>query len=82
MRRPSELGEDGVAAELRELAAKIEAITRDSRVCGIAWEQVRALVGYLTLRARVIELQARVPPGGDASSPIRPRGGGSENIQL
>ena len=69
MRRPSELGDDavtnGVAAELRELAAKIEAVTRDSRVCGIAWEQVRALVDYLSLRARVIELEARVPAGAD-----------------
>jgi len=71
-----------VAAELRELAAKIEAVTRDSRVCGVAWEQVRALVDYLTLRARVIELEARVPPRLDVSSPIKSPGGGSENIEL
>jgi hypothetical protein len=71
-----------VAAELRELAAEIEAITRDSRVCGIAWEQVRALVDYLTLRARVIELEARLPPGANGSSPIKSPGGGSENIEL
>src|SRR5829696_448807 len=46
------------------------------QVCGVAWEQVRALVDYLTLRARVIELEARVPPRLDVSSPIKSPGGG------
>ena len=69
---------DGVAAELRELAAEIERVTRESRVCGVAWEQVQALVDYLSLRARVIELEARVPPGCSArASRMRP---GARNV--
>ena len=48
---------NGEAKELRQLAEKIERVTRDSRVSSIAWEQVRALCDYLTLRARVMELE-------------------------
>lgn len=50
------------AKDLRELAARIEQVTRDSRACSMAWDQVQALVDYLCLRARVMELQ------GDQSS--------------
>ena len=46
------------ARELRELAERIEQLTRDSRVCSVAWEQTQALCDYLTLRARVMELEA------------------------
>jgi hypothetical protein len=48
----------GEAKELRELARKIERLVSDSRVSSIAWEQTRALCDYLTLRARVMELEA------------------------
>jgi hypothetical protein len=46
-----------LAQELRMLAFRIEQITRESRASSIAWDQVRALCDYLTLRALVIELQ-------------------------
>jgi hypothetical protein len=48
----------GEAKELRELARKIERLVSESRVSSIAWEQTRALCDYLTLRARVMELEA------------------------
>ena len=48
----------GEAKELRELARKIEQLVSGSRIAGIAWEQTRALCDYLTLRARVMELDA------------------------
>ena len=51
-----------VATELRELASAIEALTRESRACSIAWPQVQALCDYLTLRAHVMELEARARP--------------------
>jgi hypothetical protein len=46
------------AKDLRELAARIEQVTRDSRACSMAWDQVQALVDYLCLRARVMETTA------------------------
>ena len=49
-----------VATELRELAARIEAIARESRVCNIAWPQVQSLCDFLALRAHSVELSARV----------------------
>jgi len=50
---------NGEAKELRDLARKIEQLTRESKVQSIAWEQVRALTDYLTLRARVMELEGK-----------------------
>ena len=47
------------AADLRELAARIEQVTRESRAASIAWDSVRVLVDHLTLIARTIELEAR-----------------------
>ena len=47
------------AKDLRDLAWRIEQVTHDSRCSSIAWEQVRALCDYLTLRARVMELDAK-----------------------
>jgi len=49
---------NGEAQELRKLAQRIEQVTRESMVSSIAWEQVRALCDYLTLRAKVMELEA------------------------
>ena len=49
---------NGEAKDLRDLAWRIEQVTHDSRCSSIAWEQVRALCDYLTLRARVMELTA------------------------
>jgi len=72
----------GEAADLRALASRIEQITRESMVASIAWEPVRALVDHLVLVARLMEVEKRVPPGTDVGSPIRPPGGGSENIGL
>jgi hypothetical protein len=46
------------AQDLRQLAERIEQVTRESMVASIAWEQVRALCDYLTLRAKVIEMEA------------------------
>ena len=48
---------NGEARQLRELAGRIEQITRESSVSSIAGEQVRALCDYLTLRAKVMELE-------------------------
>lgn len=48
---------NGEAEDLRELARQIEEVVRQSRAQAIAWEQVRALTDYLTLRARVMELE-------------------------
>ena len=48
------------ARDLRDLAWRIEQVTHDSRCSSIVWEQVRALCDYLTLRARVIELNTKV----------------------
>jgi hypothetical protein len=45
------------AKDLRDLAWRIEQVTHDSRCSSIAWEQVRALCDYLTLRAKVMELE-------------------------
>ena len=50
---------NGEARELRDLAERIEQVTRESTVAWIAWEQVRALCDYLTLRARVMEIEGR-----------------------
>ena len=47
-----------VARDLREISMRIEQLVRESRVHSIAWEQTRALCDYLTLRAKVIELEA------------------------
>jgi len=44
------------ARDLRDLAAKIEAVVREHRVSNVAWEQTRALCDYLTLRAKVMEM--------------------------
>jgi len=44
--------------DLRRLAERIEALTRESRVASMAWDQVRALCDTLILRARVMELEA------------------------
>ena len=63
-----------VATELRSLASAIEALTRESRVCSIAWPQVQALVDYLALRAHVSEIEARAKPGGTSgTNPLRGR---------
>ena len=51
----------GVAGELRELAAAIEQLTRNSLCCSVAWEPVVMLVEHLTLQAHVIELENRLP---------------------
>jgi len=45
------------AQDLRKLAHDIELVTRESSVASIANEQVRALTDYLTLLARVMEMQ-------------------------
>jgi hypothetical protein len=44
------------AKDLRELAWKLEDVTRASRAYSMAWEYVRHLSDYLTLRAKCIEL--------------------------
>ena len=49
-----------IAIELRTLARHIEEIARESNIASIANDQVRALADYLTLRARVIELETEV----------------------
>ncbi len=48
------------AQDLRRLAERIEAVVRDSRASSMAWEQVRTLCDTLTLRARVMELEAEI----------------------
>jgi hypothetical protein len=57
---------NGAAQDLRRLAARIEQVTRESPAAAIAGEQVRALADYLTLRARVMELE-----GGGQQAPPR-----------
>jgi len=49
---------NGEARDLRQLSMRIEQLVRESRVSSIAWEQTRGLCDYLTLRARVMELEA------------------------
>ena len=58
---------NGEAKDLRRLAEEIEAVTRRSRVSSMAWEQVRALCDYLTLRARVMELEGETAELGQQS---------------
>ena len=48
---------NGEARQLRELAGRIEQITRESSVGSMAWEQVRAICDWITLRAKVMELE-------------------------
>jgi hypothetical protein len=48
---------NGEARDLRQLSMRIEQLVRESRCSSIAWEQTRALCDYLTLRARVMELE-------------------------
>lgn len=48
----------GEARELRELARDIYALAGQSRVHSIAAPAVQALCDYLSLRARVMELEA------------------------
>ena len=50
---------NGEAKDLRKLAQRIEQVTRESPVHSIAWEQTRAICDWLTLRARVMELDAK-----------------------
>src|SRR4051795_1024527 len=64
-----------VARELRDLALEIEHVCQQSRAHSVAHEYVRSCVDYLTLRARVMELEdqrnasdwgrAASPPGDD-----------------
>ena len=51
---------NGEAKELRELANKIEQLVSSSRISSIAWEPARALCDLLCLRARVMELEAKL----------------------
>ena len=48
---------NGEAKELRELVRKIEQLTNDSRIASLAMPAIQALCEYLTLRARVMELE-------------------------
>ena len=48
---------NGEAKELRELVRKIERLTADSRIASLAMPAVQSLCEYLTLRARVMELE-------------------------
>ena len=50
---------NGEAKDLRDLARRIEQVTQEHNASSMAWEQVRALCDYLTLRARVIELEGQ-----------------------
>ena len=50
---------NGEARDLRKLAQRIEEVTRESPVHSMAWEQVRAMCDWLTLRAKVMELDAK-----------------------
>lgn len=50
------MSHDTIPEELRELVWKIEELVRESRVASMANEPVRMLADWLTLRARVIEL--------------------------
>jgi hypothetical protein len=51
---------NGEAKELRELARKIETLVSGSRISSIAMPATQALLDYLTLRARVMELEAQL----------------------
>lgn len=48
---------NGEARELRELARKIEQLVSESRIASIAMPPTQALLDYLTLRARLMELE-------------------------
>jgi hypothetical protein len=48
----------GEAKELRELARKIEQLVSGSRISSVAMPPTQALLDYLTLRARLMELEA------------------------
>ena len=48
----------GEAKELRELARDIYELVGRHRIASIAWPAATALCEYLTLRARVMELEA------------------------
>ena len=48
---------NGEAKELRELVRQIERLVSESRIHSIAAPAVNALCEYLTLRARVMELE-------------------------
>ncbi len=50
---------NGEAKELRELARQIERLTSESQISSVAMPAVQALIEYLTLRARVMELEGR-----------------------
>jgi hypothetical protein len=51
---------NGEAKELRELARKIERVTAESRISSVAMPAVQALLDYLTLRARIMELEGQL----------------------
>jgi hypothetical protein len=51
---------NGEAKELRELARKIEQLVSGSRISSIAMPATQALLDYLTLRARVMEQDAKI----------------------
>ena len=53
---------NGEAKELRELARQIERLTSESRISSVALPAVQALIEYLTLRARVMELESQTCP--------------------
>jgi hypothetical protein len=48
----------GEAKELRELARKIEQLVSGSRISSIALPATQALLDYLTMRARLMELES------------------------
>lgn len=48
---------NGEAKELRELAYAIEQVAAESRAYSMVADQVKTLCEYITLRARVMELQ-------------------------
>lgn len=50
------------ARDLRDLALEIEDTCRRSRAYSMAWPAVTALSDYLSLRARVMELEDSRPP--------------------
>jgi len=52
-----QVGGSTVADDLRKLSFRIEEVTRESPVASIVQDQVRALCDYLTLRAKVSELE-------------------------
>jgi hypothetical protein len=65
---------NGEAKELRELAGKIERLVSESRIASVAWEPTRALCDYLCLRARVMELEDRLPKPPDSYMEYAKRG--------